>query len=103
MKSESSIEFFTIIAGRKIKEDLLGAVIEAGGRIINTIYGRGSVKASLLMDVLGLVPEEDKVILTFLISHEKSEALFQTLVEEFNFNKPNTGIAFTIPVEGLSY
>ena len=103
MNSGNCIEFFIIIAGRQMKDELLGAVTGAGGRLTHTIYGRGSVKASLLMDALGLVPEENKVIITTLISHDKSDALFETLTGEFDFNKPNTGIAFTIPIEGLSY
>ena len=53
--------------------------------------------------MFGLVPEENKVVITCLLPSEKSDALLDMLVEKFNFDKPNTGIAFTIPVEKLSY
>ncbi len=97
------IEFLTLIAGRKQKEALLDALSEAGGRLINIVYGKGSVKSSYLKDMFGLVPEENKVVITCLLPSEKSDALLDMLVEKFNFDKPNTGIAFTIPVEKLSY
>ena len=92
-----------LIAGRKRYDELLGAMSDMGARVINTIYGKGSVKASYMMDAFGLVPEENKVVITCLIPSDKLDAMFDMLDERFEFNKPNTGIAFTIPVEKLSY
>lgn len=97
------IKFLTLIAGRKHKDALLDALFKAGGRLINIVYGRGSVKSSYIKDMLGLVPEENKVVITCLLPGEKSDAVLDMLVREFNFDKPNTGIAFTIPVEKLSF
>ncbi len=97
------IEFLTLIAGRKQKEALLDALSEAGGRLINIVYGKGAAKLSYLRDMLGLVPEENKVVITCLLPGEKSDAMLDMLVRKFNFDKPNTGIAFIIPVEKLSY
>ncbi|SHI07854.1 nitrogen regulatory protein P-II family [Sporobacter termitidis DSM 10068] len=97
------IELLTIIAGRKSKNALLDALTEAGGRLINLVYGKGSVKSSYLRDMFGLVPEENKVVITCLLPEEKSDAILDMLVRKFNFDKPNTGIAFTTPVERLSY
>lgn len=98
----SCIEFLTLIAGRKHKAALLDALSEAGGHLINVVYGKGSLKAGYLRDMLGLVPEENKVVITCLLPCDKTEAVLDMLVKKFNFNKPNTGIAFTIPVEKLS-
>ena len=67
------------------------------------IYGKGSVKANSFADIFGFVPEENKVIITSLLLSDKSDALIETLNEEFSFNKPNTGIAFSVCIEGLSY
>lgn len=97
------IKFLTLIAGRKHKDVLLDELFKAGGRLINIVYGRGSVKSSYIKDVLGLVPEENKVVITCLLPGEKSDAVLNMLVSKFNFNKPNTGIAFIIPVEKLSF
>lgn len=101
-KIPHEIVYFVLIAGRKQKDDLLAAMTEGGGKVISLMYGRGSVKASYLQDVFGFVPEENKVIITCLMAKDKSEALFKVLVEEYHFNQPNTGIAFTIPVGKLS-
>jgi len=96
------IEFLTLIAGRKNKCALLKALWEAGGRLINVVYGKGSVKSSYLRDMLGLVPEENKVVITCLVPAEKTSAVLEMLVKKFSFDQPNTGIAFTISVEKLS-
>ena len=96
------LEFLTLIAGRKKKEALLGALHEAGGRLVHVVYGKSSVKAGYFRDMLGLVPEENKVVITCLLPAEKSSAVFDMLVKKFDFDKPNTGIAFTIPIEKLS-
>ncbi len=96
------VVFLTIIAGRKQKEPLLTALIEAGGRLVNVIYGKGSVKSGYLQDMLGLVPEENKVIITCLAAAEKTDSVFEMLVNKFHFDKPNTGIAFTTHVDKLS-
>lgn len=105
MANVNSPEIFSmvVIAGRKQKDRLLAALCEKGGHIISTFYGRGSVKAGYLKDVFGLVHEEHKVLITCLVSSEEAGAIFDMLTEEFDFNKPNTGIAYVIPLEKLSY
>lgn len=97
------IVFFTLIAGRKQKDALLTALSASGLKLINTMYGKGTVQASYLQNVLGLVPEENKIILTGLMPRECADKVFDLLVRKFEFDKPNTGIAFTIPIEKLSF
>ena len=97
------IEFLTVIARRKNKDELLNTLSAEGGRLINIVYGKGSVKSSYLMDILGLVADENKVVITCLIRSEKTDSVLDNLVKNFDFDKPNTGIAFTIPVENLSF
>ena len=102
-ESLKDISFLTVIAGRKLKEELSVAITENGGRLVNIIYGKGSVKASYLMDAFGFAPEENKVVITCLLSRKRAESMINMLTDEFDFNKPNTGIAFTIPVNGLTF
>lgn len=92
----------TLIAGRKQKDALLEALPEAGGRLVNIVYGKGTVNTSHLKCLLGFVTEEDKVVITCLLPGEKTDAVLEMLIKKFNFDKQNTGIAFTIPVEKLS-
>lgn len=99
----SDIVLLTIIAGRKQRSELTAALSESGGRIINVMYGKGSVKANILMESFGLAPEENKVLITCLLKNDRSDDMLEMLIERFDFNKPNTGIAFTIPLEKLSF
>jgi hypothetical protein len=103
VSNEQNIEFLILIAERKKKEDFLTVLTRAGARVINTVYGKGSAKVNSVMEALGIIPDDDKIVITCLISEKNSDTVFEILVKEFNFDKPNTGIAFTVPVEGLSY
>lgn len=105
MKHEEKhcLVFLTLIAGRKQKEALLAALIDAGMHVINATYGRGTVEASYLRSALGLTPEERKVVITSVSSREKVDAVLDMLVEQFHFNEPNTGIAYTTRIDKVAY
>ena len=94
--------FLMVIAGRKQKRLLLDALTEAGGRLVNIVYGRGTIDANYLKYILGLTQEESKVVIICLLPGVKADAVLEMLIKKFRFDKPNTGIAFTIPVEKLS-
>ena len=99
----SDIEFLMVIAGRKQREALTEEISRSGGRLLNVVYGKGSVKSSYLIDAFGLVPEEQKVVITCLLQKKKSDEMIRMLTDKFHFDKPNTGIAFTVPVDKLSF
>ncbi len=105
MKNEESsrIAFWVLIAGRKQKDALLKALLEKGACLTNTVYGRGTVEASYLQNVLGLVPEQHKATIMCVLPDSKSAAVMEMLVDKFHFDQPNTGIAFTIPIDHLSF
>jgi len=103
MEWTKQIRFLLIIADRKKKDELLTKMLDIGAKIVNTIYAKGSVNAGSFQNVFGFVPEENKIIVTCLLPREKSDEALKMLISEFHFDKPNTGIAITIPVEGLSY
>jgi len=103
MEHTKQIRFLLIIADRKKKDKLLTSLLSTGARVINAIYAKGSVNAGSFQNVFGFVPEENKIVLTCLLPREKSDETLKMLVRDFHFDKPNTGIAITIPVEGLSY
>jgi hypothetical protein len=98
-----NIEYLFIITGRKQKDALLRRMCSIDNRIVNTIYGKGTVKSNYLLDMLGLFPEENKVILTSVLPKDKTEVIFDMLLNEFDFGNPNTGIAFTMPISGMSF
>lgn len=102
MKNEE-IVFLTLIAGRKQKDALLSSLSESGVHLTNTIYGKGTVKANYMENLFGLVPEENKVVITCVLTREKSNAVMDMLIKKFHFDRPNTGIAFTKHIDRLSF
>ena len=100
--SPEHIAFLVIIAGRKRKDALLEILLKMDCRIVNTLYGKSSIHASQLIEILGFVPEENKVVVTCILKQEAVESILETLKRDFHFDKPNTGIAFTIPISGIS-
>ena len=101
---KKNIAYLMVISGRKQKADLLKFLTEMKASVVNVSYGIGSVKNnSPLIEIFGFVPEEDKVIITCLLSHEKANDVIDLLEKVFDFNKANTGIAFTIGVDCLSF
>jgi len=109
MSNEANIEeklklqYMVIIAGRNLKDRLLTAMSEKKCHVINIIFGRGAVDADFLMDALGLAAEENKILVTCLLLNNKADEVFKMLTDDFDFDKPNTGIAFVVPVENLLY
>jgi len=99
----NKLQYMVVIAGRNMKEQILSAMSEKGCHVINVFYGKGAVSADALMDAMGLVLEENKILITCLILNTKAEIIFDMLQKDFDFNKPNTGIAYLIPVEKLLY
>jgi len=95
------VVFIMLIAERKLKDDLLSALNKIGIRITNTIYGKGTAKGNSFMNMLGLVHEENKVVITCITTSIKCDTTLKILLEEFSFDEPNTGIAFTIPVDKI--
>ncbi|MDR2112595.1 MAG: hypothetical protein LBQ62_05790 [Candidatus Accumulibacter sp.] len=99
----NEIVLLAVIVERKRKDDLIAMLSEAGGQLINTMYGKGLVKAGYLREALGLVPEENRVIVTCLLPSEESAPMLDALIEKFGLDKPHAGAAFTVPVEKLSF
>lgn len=102
IEENSSTSFLTVIAGRKQKDALIQAMLDIGIHLINTTYAKGSVNAHFLMKSFGLVAEKNKVMITCVSTDAKINAFLKELDEDFGFRKPNTGIAFTIPIESVS-
>ena len=96
------IAFLVIVAGRKQKHALLEQLLQMECRIVNTLYGKSSIRAGHLVEMLGFVPEESKVVITCILHEEKVDGILETLKRDFHFDRPNTGIAFTIPISGIS-
>ena len=97
-----AVDFLTIITSRSKKEELLKFLLESKCHLIDVVYAKGSVKTGYFKDMLGLVPEEKKVMITCLVEGYLTNKILDQLKEQFNFDKPNTGIAYVVPVDRLS-
>ncbi len=78
-----NIMFLIIVASRKQKDALLREISKADCRIINTMYGRGTIKANYLVEMMGFVPEENKVVITCILPNEKIGGYVFNAAERF--------------------
>jgi hypothetical protein len=99
----NEIVLLVVVVDRKRKDDLTTLLSEAGGQLISTMYGKGPVKTGYLMEALGFVPEENRVVVTCLLPSEESGPMLETLIGEFGLDQQSAGTAFTVPVETLSF
>ncbi len=102
MNSDYTIDYLTIITARNYKDNVLKLLLSSGCHLIDVVYAKGSVRSGYFKDMLGLVAEEKKVLITCILKSDLTLQLMEQLVTKFNFDQPNTGIAFVIPVEKLS-
>lgn len=100
---DNKLQFLVIISKTKFKEKFSNLLIENGGKGLITIYGKGSVSSSVLAQSFGLDNDVKRLVLQCLITTENAKNVLQILTEKYHFDKPNTGIAYTIPVEGLMF
>ncbi len=99
----NGLQYFVIIGSTKLREKFSSLLIENGAHSINTIYGRGSVGKSILAQAFGLDSDQKKAIISCLIPTENAKKVIDVLYDEYKFNKANTGIAFSVPIQKLSF
>lgn len=97
------LQYFVIIAEQKKKNKFLSLLNDHGARVVDTVYGRGSMSPSAIAAAFGFEAEQGKVLISCLVKHENAEKLIDILYNDYKFSKPNTGIAFGIPVDGLAF
>lgn len=102
-KTLNKLQYFVIIGKPKLKEKLYSLLKENNAHLLDTIYGHGSVSSNILAQAFGLDSEQKRVIISCLVPSENLSNLIQILHEKYQFNKPNTGIAFSVPVEGIMF
>jgi nitrogen regulatory protein PII len=102
MDSDYTIDYLTVITARKNKENVLKLLLNTGCHLIDVVYAKGTVQSGYMKDMVGLVAEEKKIMITCLLKSNITPQLMEQFVTKLNFDQPNTGIAFVIPVEKLS-
>lgn len=99
----NGLQYFVIIAEQKKKKKFLALLDEYDARGIEVVYAHGSMSPSAVAAAFGFESEQKKVMLSCLLKDQKARQLLEVLYTEYKFSKPNTGIAFSIPVEGLAF
>jgi hypothetical protein len=101
--SNGDISFLVVIGERRHKENFIVSLADVGATVFNVVYGRGFVKSNDFLAAFGIVHENNKVVITCLIKKSNLDEAFAMLNYRFVFDKPNTGIAFTIPIDALKF
>ncbi len=99
----SNVQYFVIIAEQKKKIKFLELLGENDAHAIEVVYAHGSVNPNTFAAAFGFENEQGKVVISCLVKTEKAKALIEILHKDYKFNKPNTGIAFSISVEGIAF
>jgi hypothetical protein len=101
--SNGDISFLVVIGERRFKENLIVSLADVGAKVFDVVYGRGFVKSNDFLSAFGIVHEKNKVVVTCLIKKSDLDNAFAMLNYRFDFDKPNTGIAFSLPIDSLKY
>lgn len=96
------IVMLIVICNRKIRQNIIDALSEERAVLFNVVYGHGSAKHENALKVFGLSHEYEKAVIFSFITKENSGKALKMLEEKFAFDKPNTGFAFTVPIEEKS-
>ena len=91
-----------IISKRAHKKEIIEMLYEHEAAMVIQTYAHGSAKDGLSR-ALGLTPEDSKIFLTCFIPTLRVREVFNFLNYKYHFNRPNTGFAFTLPVDKISY
>lgn len=99
----NGLQYFVIIAEQKQKKRFLSLLDGHGARGIETVYAHGSMSPGAIAAAFGFEARENKVMISCLLKNEQAKELTAVLYEKYEFSKPNTGIAFSIAVEGMAF
>ena len=100
---KGALYYFTVIANRNMKDPLVKALSDNGVKLLSATFGHGAAKSNQFLIAMGFVVEHKKVVITGLVKGEHKLKIFEMLARDFGFDKPNTGIAYSIEVEKLSF
>ncbi|MDR0934876.1 MAG: hypothetical protein LBM03_01040 [Erysipelotrichaceae bacterium] len=96
---ENKIQLLIVICSRKKRQKIINSLCEYKATLFNVVYGHGSAKKENILKAFGLSFEHEKAVIFSFINKNRSKEALNMLKDVYSFGKPNTGIAFTIPVD----
>lgn len=96
---DDKLKLLIVIVDRKIVDKVAETISKHGGSFLHIFLGKGTAKNDLL-NLLGLGETQKGVILSSLQESEL-EKVFSELKYDYKFDKPGSGIAFTIPISSV--
>ncbi len=98
MNKEFSILF--LIVGQKLGQKAELLFKEAGTPVYNNVFAKGTA-TSEMSDMLG-IGSVDKAVTVALSPKYAADAMLETLKDKLYLGTPNSGVAFTVPLSGIS-
>ncbi len=94
------VKLLTVIVDRGRGEEV-AEVLRENGVTFNLISPAYCAAGSQLMDYLGLTSLERDIVLS-VVSERISHEVLNKILYKFDLDGPSNGIAFTVPVAGVS-
>lgn len=96
--SELCLSLLMIIVNRGKGSKVLDFAAQQGAADASCLLGKGTIKSKILK--LIEMDEVEKEIIIIIVPFEKSQLILEELNKKFHLDKPNHGIAFTLPMIG---
>lgn len=100
LSKDASYSLLTIIINRGKGSKVLNYAKELGAKEASCFLGKGTIRSKVL-HMLGMDEVEKEIILVIIPSSKEDDIIFK-LNKKFNFEKTNFGIAFIMPLVGIS-
>ncbi|MDR1697389.1 MAG: hypothetical protein LBR37_00500 [Erysipelotrichaceae bacterium] len=99
--SDIGLRLLVIISHNSNKKDITRLVEDHGGKLIHVVYGHGAASPSELQEFFGVSRSETKIVYFAIAATTSANEVILKLTEKIGFDKPNTGLAFSVPLENL--
>ena len=93
------LKIMFVIVNKNKAEKVARALGEHGLRYIQASLGTGTAP-SAFSSLMG-IGETEKVVIYGSVLEDKVDEIYTMLKEKFEFEKKNTGIAFTVPITSV--
>lgn len=103
MSNNINIQYFVLIAEQKKKNKFLTLLGKYDAHAVEVTYAHGSINKNIVAAAFGFEARQKKVVISCLLHTDKAKELIDVLNKDYKFDKPSTGIAYSIPLEGIAF